>query len=558
MAERHLPGGPSAHVDTFARDHLPPENQWAEMDFSQLPELAAYPDRMNCAAELVDSHVAAGKGDRPAIYYGETVWSYAELKRVSDAMARALVEDMGIVPGNRVLLRGPNNPGMAAAWLGVIKAGAVAVATMPLLRGRELAYMIEAAEINHCLCDMNLAEEAESARERAPRLEHLYYFSPLANAPDEAELDKLIAAKPEGFDVVDTAADDVCLIAFTSGTTGKPKGTMHFHRDVLAMSDCWPKYIFDHQETEISTGSPPLAFTFGLGAMLTFPLRHGAAAAFFQGPPTPEALCRTIERHRCTALFTAPTMFRALLDVVDDFDISSLKKCVSAGEHLPKPTWEDWHAKTGIKIIDGLGSTEMIHIFVSARPDEIVPGATGKAIPGYAATILDDDGNEVPPGTPGNLAVRGPTGCRYLSNPERQAAYVSHGWNLPGDVYEQDAEGYFRYKARADDMIISSGYNISGPEIEEVLLDHDAVAECAVVGAPDPKRGSIVKAFVVVRADAAASDDLVKELQDFVKAEIAPYKYPRAIEFVASLPKTETGKIQRFKLRQQEAERAAS
>lgn len=558
MPDFYLPGGPSAHVDTFARDRLPPREEWAQMNFAQLPALAAYTDRMNCAAELVDTHVAAGNGDRPAIYYGDAVWSYAELKRVSDAMARALVEDLGLVPGNRVMLRGPNNPGMAAAWLGVIKAGGIAVATMPLLRGRELAYMIETAEIDHFLCDMNLDEEAESARERAPRLKHLLYFSPLASAPDEAELDKLIASKPAGFDVVDTAADDVCLIAFTSGTTGKPKGTMHFHRDVLAMCDCWPPHIFDHQESDISTGSPPLAFTFGLGALLTFPLRHGAAAAYFQGPPSPEALCRTIERHKCTALFTAPTMFRALLDVVGEHDISSLKKCVSAGEHLPKPTWEDWRRKTGISIIDGLGSTEMIHIFISAKTDEIRPGATGKAIPGYEATILDDDGNEVPPGTAGNLAVRGPTGCKYLQNPERQAAYVMNGWNLPGDRFTMDEDGYLWYQARADDMIISAGYNISGPEIEEVLLDHDAVKECAVVGAPDEKRGHIVKAFVVLREEIEGSDDLVKTLQDFVKAEIAPYKYPRAIEFVDALPKTETGKIQRFRLRQQEEEKVAS
>ncbi|MDJ0949719.1 MAG: benzoate-CoA ligase family protein [Alphaproteobacteria bacterium] len=556
MSDKKLPGGPSGHVDSFARDHLPPKAEWAEMDYASLPELAAYPDRMNAAVELLDSHVAAGRGERTAILFGDLQWSYAELKDRADRIARVLVEDMGLVSGNRVLLRGPNNPMMAASWLGIVKAGGVCVATMPLLRARELAFMVEKAEIRHALCDAALADELKGCQERAPRLETCLYFS--ATGEEEAEVDRLIRDKQAGFDNCDTAADDVALIAFTSGTTGQPKGTMHFHRDVLAMSDCFPKYIFDARPDDICTGSPPLAFTFGLGALLTFPLRHGAAIAYFAGPPAPETLLETIGRHGCTALYTAPTMYRAMLDVVDAHDISTLEKCVSAGEHLPKPTWEAWHDTTGIKIIDGLGSTEMIHIFVSASGDDIRPGATGRAIPGYEACVVDDDGRPLPPGEAGNLAVRGPTGCRYLDNPERQAAYVKNDWNLPGDVYAMDEDGYFWYQARADDMIISAGYNISGPEVESVLLDHDKVQDCAVVAAPHPERGHIVKAFVVLRDPADANDGTVKTLQDFVKNEIAPYKYPRAVEFVDDLPRTETGKVQRFKLRQQEEAKAGA
>jgi len=549
-----LPGGPTAHVDTFARDNLPPPEAWPEMDYSSLPELAAYPDRMNAAVELLDSHVSAGRGERAAILYGDLRWSYADLKDRADRVARVLAEDMGLAPGNRLLLRGPNNPMMAAAWLGAVKAGAVVVATMPLLRGRELAFMVDKAEIRHALCDAALGDELRACQTRAPRLETVAYFSATGAGDDPAaDLDARMAQKSAGFEAVDTAADDVALIAFTSGTTGQPKGTMHFHRDVLAMSDCFPKYIFGAEADDICTGSPPLAFTFGLGALLTFPMRAGSAMAYYEGPPGPDKLAETIARHRATALYTAPTMFRAMLEVIDRHDIASLRKCVSAGEHLPKPTWEAWHEKTGIEIIDGLGSTEMIHIFVSASGDDIRPGATGRAIPGYEARVVDGKGKPLPPGESGHLAVRGPTGCRYLDNPERQAAYVQGGWNLPGDVYRMDEEGYFWYQARADDMIISSGYNISGPEVESVLLDHEMVKECACVAAPDPERGHIVKAFVVLRDKADANQATVKALQDFVKAEIAPYKYPRAIQFIDDLPRTETGKVQRFKLRQAES-----
>ena len=554
MSNKKLPGGDSAHVDSFTRDNLPPPEQWAEMDYTVLPELAAYGDRMNAAVDLLDRHVAAGRGERTAILFGDLHWSYGELKDRADRVARVLVEDMGLVPGNRVLLRGPNNPMMAAAWLGIVKAGGVCVATMPLLRARELAFIIDKAEIRHALCDSALTEELDGAQAMSGRLDAVGSFT--ATGDGASDVDRLMASKPAGFDNCDTAADDVALIAFTSGTTGQPKGTMHFHRDVLAMCDCFPRYVFGAEADDVYTGSPPLAFTFGLGANLCFPLRFGAAVALVDRP-TPEALLTTIARHKCTALYTAPTMFRAMLDRLGDYDLSSLVKCVSAGEHLPRPTFEAWRAATGIAIIDGLGSTEMIHIFVSAAGDDIRPGATGKAIPGYRACIMDDDGAILAPGEIGNLAVRGPTGCRYLDDPERQRAYVKKGWNLPGDVYRMDEDGYFWYQARADDMIISAGYNISGPEVESILLEHDAVADCAVVAAPDPQRGHIVKAFVVLRDPAQAGPALVKTLQDFVKAEIAPYKYPRAVAFVNALPRTGTGKVQRFRLRQQEEEKAS-
>jgi len=552
-------GGPTAHQDTFARDNLPPRDLWARIDYSAVPELRAYPDRMNAAVELLDKAVSEhGFGGNVALHYGDKCWTYEDLQRWADRIARVLVEDMGLVPGNRVLLRGPNNPGMAAAWLAVLKAGGIVVATMPLLRARELAYMIDKAQIRHCLCDAALAEELDKARGLTPRLERIELFSATGANPEKAGLDRLIAGKPGGFDNVDTAADDVALIAFTSGTTGQPKGTMHFHRDILAMTDTFARHVYTASADDIYVGSPPLAFTFGLGAQLCFPMRFGSSVVFYPGPPSPDGLLDLIRKYRCTTLYTAPTMFRVLADMIKSggHDVSSLQQCVSAGETLPLPTFEAFREATGIRIIDGLGSTEMIHIFVSAAGDDIRPGATGMAIPGYEACIMDDGGAILAPPCEGLLAVRGPTGCRYLDNIERQKAYVRNGWNLPGDRYRQDEDGYFWYVARADDMIISAGYNIGGPEVEAVLLDHPKVRECAVVGAPDRERGHIVKAFVILRDTGDAGQATVKELQDFVKAEIAPYKYPRAIEFVDDLPRTETGKVQRFKLRQLEEERA--
>jgi len=561
---RNTPGdGVTAHVDTFARDNLPPKELWPEMDFSGLPELAAYPDRMNAAVELLDKAVSdLGWADRPCIHYAGDTWTYADFKAKADAIARVLVEDMGLETGNRVLLRGPNNPMMAACWMAVLKAGGIVVATMPMLRARELAYMADKAQIRHFLCDINLRDEGDRAVERAPILEKVKYFSPLGDGADEAaaaaDLDTAMAAKPAGFDNVDTAADDMALIAFTSGTTGQPKGTMHFHRDIMAMCDCFPKHVYRPSPDDIYVGTPPLAFTFGLGAQLLFPMRTGASTVFYPGPPDPERLLQLIQENNCTTLYTAPTMFRVLADKIMESGIilNTLKQCVSAGETLPLPTFEAFEEATGIKIIDGLGSTEMIHIFVSSEGDTIRPGATGKAIPGYHACIMDEDGNILPPPCEGLLATKGPTGCRYLDNEERQRGYVMKGWNLPGDRYRQDEDGYFWYVARADDMIVSAGYNIGGPEVEDALLDHPKVKDCAVVGAPDEQRGRIVKAFVILRDAADASDATTKELQDFVKAEIAPYKYPRAVEFVTDLPRTETGKVQRFRLRQQEDEKA--
>ena len=556
-----IPGGvATAHTDTFARDNLPPKDLWPDFDFSGLPELACYPDRMNAAVELLDKAVTdLGWADRPCIHYAGEVWTYADLKAKADAVARVLVENMGLETGNRVLLRGPNNPMMAACWMAVLKAGGIVVATMPLLRARELAYMAEKAEIRHFLCDIDLRAEGDGAMERAPILSKVRFFTALGDASDPAAgLDTAMAGKPASFDNVDTAADDVGLIAFTSGTTGQPKGTVHFHRDILAMCDCFPKHVYRPSPDDIYVGTPPLAFTFGLGAQLLFPMRTGASVVFYPGPPGPDRLLDLIDEYRCTTLYTAPTMYRALADKISESGNgpATLKQCVSAGETLPLPTFESFRAATGIRIIDGLGSTEMIHIFVSAEGDDIRPGATGTAIPGYEACIVDEAGNILEPPCEGLLATRGPTGCKYLDNEERQRGYVVNGWNLPGDRYCQDADGYFWYVARADDMIVSAGYNIGGPEVEDALLDHPKVKECAVVGVPDEQRGRIVKAFVILRDPADAGEAAAEELQEFVKAEIAPYKYPRAIEFVSDLPRTETGKVQRFKLRRLEERKA--
>jgi 2-aminobenzoate-CoA ligase len=538
----------TSHIDTFARDHLPARELWPELIFD-LPGLD-YPDRLNCAAEILDRQIAAGLGEKMAVHGDDAQWTYNELLAMSNRIAHVLVEDMGLKPGNRVLLRSSNNAMLVASWFAVVKAGGIVVATMPMLRTKELAVVINKAHISHALCDVRLADELKAAQEKSPYLKQVSYFG----IPG-SELDEKAAAKPANFKNVDTASTDVCLLGFTSGTTGKPKATMHFHRDVMVMADTVGRYVIRPEADEIFCGSPPIAFTFGLGAELVFPLSFGCTTVLVESP-SQENLFGAIEKYRVTTLFTAPTAYRAALQELKKHDISSLRKCISAGEHLPQATWEAWYAATGIKIINGLGSTEMIHIFISAVGDDIRPGATGKAIPGYQAVVLDRRHRVLGPGKVGRLAVKGPTGCRYLAD-ERQKSYVVNGWNVTGDTYKMDADGYFWFQARADDMIISSGYNISGPEVESALMAHEAVLECAVVGAPDDARGHLVKAFIVVKPGVATGSELIKKLQDFVKQMVAPYKYPRAIEFVESLPKTPTGKIQRFRLRQQEEERAA-
>ena len=540
------PTGQSAHRDTFARDNLPPRELWPDMDFGAVPDLAAYPEQINVARDLLDVHVDAGFGDRPALHFGDQTWRYADLQARANRIAHVLVGDLGLVPGNRVLLRAPNNPMLVATWFAVLKAGGICVTTMPMLRAAELVPLIDKAQVSHALCDIALAEDLEKARADTPVLRALMHFG--ADGTGDTALERAMADKPDRFETVDTAADDVALIAFTSGTTGGSKGTLHFHRDVLAIADLFPKHVISIDREDVFAGSPPLAFTFGLGALVVFPMRYGASSVMVErfGPDT---MLETIARHRCTGIYTAPTAYRAMLAKVGDYDLSSLKVCISAGEHLPRATWEAWHEATGIALVDGLGATELLHIFVSASGDDIRPGATGKAIPGYEARLIDADGAPLPPGNEGRLAVRGPTGCRYLANPARQKDYVLDGWNLTGDVYRQDEDGYLYYVARADDMIISAGYNIAGPEVENALLSHPAVQECAVVGVADPERGQIVKAHVVLKDGTIGDAALTKALQDHVKAEIAPYKYPRAIAFAESLPKTQTGKVQRFKLR---------
>jgi 2-aminobenzoate-CoA ligase len=540
----------SAHVDTFARDHLPPREQWPELAFD-LPELQ-YPERLNAAAAILDEILARGDGARTALLApGGVRWTYAELDVRANRIAHVLVRELGLVPGNRVLLRAPNSPLHAACWFAVVKAGGIAVDTMPLLRARELTEVITKAEVSHALCDARLASELDAACAGCPTLHTIALFG--GGGPDA--LETRAAAHPASFDAVDTAADDVALIAFTSGTTGKPKGTMHFHRDVLAICDCWPRSTLRAQPDDVFTGSPPFAFTFGLGALLLFPLRIGAATLLLE-KAAPDTLLPAVAEHRATVLITAPTSYRAMAPHAAEHDLSSLRKCASAGEALPAATRLAWKEATGIEIIDGIGATEMLHIFISHDENDAKPGATGKPIPGYRACIMDDEGRPQAPGTVGRLAVKGPTGCRYLAD-ERQRNYVRDGWNYTGDAYYMDEQGWFVYQARTDDMIISAGYNIGGPEVESALLLHSAVAECGVIGSPDEERGQIVKAYVVLRPGHAPDAATTALLQSHVKQTIAPYKYPRAIEYLDALPRTETGKLQRFRLRQMDAQSRA-
>jgi 2-aminobenzoate-CoA ligase len=535
----------SGHVDTFARDNLPPREQWPDFKFD-LPDLK-YPERLNCVTQWVDRWIAAGQGSRTCIISPGERLTYAQFHERVNRVANVLTRDLGLVPGGRVLLRGPNNPMMVAAYFAAIKAGGVVVATMPLLRAKELSYPLAKAKIALALCDSRLADEMEKAKAQSADLKRIVYWG---NASGELQA---LMEKPgyENFTACDTASDDVCLIAFTSGTTGEPKGTMHFHRDMLAICDSYAKYVLRAEPTDRFTGSPPLAFTFGLGGLVLFPLRIGASTVLLE-KAGPDDLLDAIAKYKITIPFTAPTAYRAMLGKLKDHDISSLRKCVSAGETLPKATFDAWKAATGITILDGIGATEMLHIFIGSPENEVRAGSTGRPVPGYEARILDDNGNVARPGTVGRLAVRGPTGCRYLAD-ERQKKYVQDGWNVTGDTYLMDADGYFWYQARSDDMIISAGYNIAGPEVEAALLTHAAVAECGVVGCPDEERGQIVKAYVVLRVGTTGDAAMIKTLQDHVKATVAPYKYPRAVEFVTELPKTQTGKLQRFELRRMAA-----
>ena len=527
----------SAHVDSFVRERLPPQEALPEFLF-ELPALQ-FPDHLNCATELLDRPVAAGRGDRLCLQGAGVRWSYAELQAQANRIAHVLVRELGLKPGQRVLLRGANSPMLAACWFAIVKAGAIAVGSMPLLRARELVALIGKAQISHALCDVRLAEELQLALPASPTLKHVLHYG--------GELEARAASQPAVFDNVDTGALDTCVIAFTSGTTGVPKGTVHFHRDVMAACACWPPHVLRARPEDVFIGSPPLAFTFGLGGLLLFPLSIGASSVLIE-KASPELLLPAIAQYRATVCFTAPTSYRAMAAQVALHDLRSLRKCVSAGEALPAATRQLWQDSTGIRIIDGIGSTELLHIFISADEEHAKAGATGVPVPGYRATVLDDEGRELPRGQVGRLAVKGPTGCKYLDDP-RQAQYVQGGWNLTGDAYLIDDDGQFVYQARTDDMIISGGYNIAGPEVEEALLLHPAVAECAVVGQSDAARGMLVKAVVVLKPGHCGDAAMATALQNFVKQTIAPYKYPREVEFRASLPRTETGKLQRFKLK---------
>ena len=536
----------SAHTDSFARDNLPPEDAWPDIDLSHFD----YGAQLNAAVELTDEMVAKGFGDHVALIGNGRRRTYKELTDWTNRLAHALVDDLKVEPGNRVLIRSANNPAMVACWLAATKVGAVVVNTMPLLRAGELLKYVEKAEITHALCDTRLMDEMTACAKQSKWLKTVVGFDGTAN--HDAELDRLALDKPVGLDAVPTSSDDVALIGFTSGSTGEPKGTMHFHRDLMIIADGYADEVLGVTPDDVFIGSPPLAFTFGLGGLAVFPLRFGAAAILLE-TATPPNLVEMIEQYRATVCFTAPTAYRVMLAAMEDgADLSSLRAAVSAGETLPAPVYDEWMAKTGKPMLDGIGATELLHIFITNRFDDHAPSSTGRPVSGYEAKVIGPDGSDLGAGEVGRLAVRGPTGCRYLRS-ERQGEYVKDGWNITGDSFVRDEAGYFHFAARNDDMIISSGYNIAGPEVEAALLSHDAVAECAVIGVPDEERGAIVEAHVVLRDGNEAGEGLAKALQDHVKATIAPHKYPRSIKFADTLPKTETGKIQRFRLKRQGA-----
>jgi 2-aminobenzoate-CoA ligase len=534
---------PSAHADTFARDNLPAFDQWPDLVLDGFD----YPEKLNAAVELTDRMVAQGFGDHEALIGNGRRRTYKELADWTNRLAHALVEDYGVKPGNRVLIRSANNPAMVACWLAATKAGAVVVNTMPMLRAGELSKIVDKAEVSLALCDTRMMDEIVACAKDSKFLKKVIGFDGTAN--HDAELDRVALGKPVRFDPVETSQDDVALLGFTSGTTGEPKATMHFHRDLMIIADGYARQVLGVTPDDIFVGSPPLAFTFGLGGLAVFPLRFGATATLLE-TASPPNMIEIIETYKATICFTAPTAYRAMLRAMDEgADLSSLRVAVSAGETLPGPVFDEWKAKTGKEMLDGIGSTELLHIFISNRFGAAAPAQTGTPVSGYQAMVVDDQMNEVPRGTIGKLAVKGPTGCRYL-NDKRQANYVRDGWNLTGDSFIQDDAGIFHFAARSDDMIISAGYNIAGPEVEAALLAHDEVAECAVIGVADEERGQIVQAHVVLTSGVTGDAACIKRLQDHVKQAIAPYKYPRSIIFTTGLPKTQTGKIQRFRLRE--------
>ncbi len=534
--------GPSGHTDSFARDHLPAPEAWPEIEQSRFD----YPDWLNVGAELTDRMVERGFGDRNALVGNGRARTYKELADWTNRLAHALVDDYGVKPGNRILIRSANNPAMVACWLAPTKVGAVVVNTMPMLRAGELGKVIDKAQITHALCDTRLMGDLVAAANVSDYLDTVVGFDGTAN--HDAELDRAALTKPVQFDAVRTGRDDVALLGFTSGSTGEPKATMHFHRDLLIIADGYAKEVLGVTPDDVFVGSPPLAFTFGLGGLAVFPLRFGASAVLLENASPPNMI-EIIQKHRATICFTAPTAYRVMLRAMEQgADLSSLRVAVSAGETLPAPVWEEWRDKTGKPLLDGIGSTEMLHIFITNRLDDSHPGCTGRPVGGYRARIVDEDGQELPRGELGRLAVIGPTGCRYLDD-ARQGDYVQNGWNLTGDTFWQDEDGRFHFAARSDDIILSSGYNIAGPDVEAALLAHDDVLECAVIGVPDSQRGQIVQAHVVLAQGVAADQATVERLQRHVKDTIAPFKYPRSVIFCDTLPKTQTGKIQRFRLK---------
>ena len=547
---RTAPGdGNTAHLDTFVLDNLPPKALWPVMDFSAMAGGITYPDRLNCAAALLDQAVIDGHGERPVLRLGSSVWRYRDLRDRADRIARLLVETYGLVPGNRVLLRGANTPMLVACWFGIVKAGGVAVATMPMLRAAEIGQIIDRARPCLALCEAAAADELTAAANGSNGLETIALFTPLGDGShDNADLDRSMNAVAPDFTAVDTAADDPVMVAFTSGTTGTPKGAVHFHRDLMAITDCFPRDVWRVEPDHVFTGTAPIAFTFGLGALILIPIRFGASSVLVASP-SPDALLDAVARHGVTDLYTVPSMYRTLLNHLDRYDIAGLRRCNSAGEHLPIDTFQAWHKATGLAVVDQIGSTEMLHNFMSTPPDQIKPGATGRPVTGFVAKLIDDAGGPVAVGDIGWLCVQGPVGCLYLDNVARQRDYVRDGWNITGDLFRQDEDGYYWFAGRSDDMIVSSGYNIAAADVEQALLGHGDVAECAVIGSPDTDRGQVVHAFVVPRSGREPGDAFARTLQDHVKATIAPYKYPRRVSFLDDMPKTATGKIQRFRLR---------
>jgi benzoate-CoA ligase len=514
-----------------------------------VPPEIVIPDRFNATAYFVDRIVEEGHGARTAILCGDQAISYQEVLAEVNRAGNALLE-LGVEIENRVALLLLDCPEFAYAFFGAIKIGAVPVPINTLLKPQDYGYLLRDSRARALIVSAELLSSVESI---LPTLERMRHVVVVGEAARYASFAQLLQRQAADLEAADTCKDDVAFWLYTSGTTGMSRAAVHLQHDMVYCSRLYADSILNIGPEDRTFSIAKLYFAYGLGNALYCPFAVGASTVFFPGRPMPEAVFTTVKRYRPTLFFGVPTAYAAMLHAAEqgaEADFSSVRLCVSAGEPLPAGLYRRWLDRFGVEILDGIGSTEVLHIFLSNRPGSVRPGSSGLPVPGYEAQIVDDDGATVGPGEIGNLMVRGDSTCAYYWNKhDASRRQIAGEWIRTGDKYHTDEDGYFWYDGRSDDMLKAGGIWVSPTEVEGVIVEHPAVLECAVVGAEDEERLVKPKAYVVLKDGAQAADGLVLEIQELVKGRLAPYKYPRWIEFVDDLPKTATGKIQRYKLR---------